>query len=99
MYQGTPQSPNRLAKGTSERKNVSAPNIGPPYRYVLLAQAGGPHTPAWRAAPILLTSWKYLYCGPKDFLSCAAVTMGAASSSEVVAEKLREMGEGDAQRP
>ena len=25
--------------------------------------------------------------------------MGAASSSEVVAEKLREMGEGDAQRP
>ena len=98
MYQGTPQSPNRLAKGTSERKNVSAPNIGPPYRYVL-AQAGGPHTPAWRAAPILLTSWKFYFSPFKHLVSCASSAMGAASSSEVVAEKLREMGEGAAQRP
>mgnify|MGYP006247682417 CR=1 FL=1 len=95
MYQGTPQSPKRPAKEANERKNFSA-HRG--VRYVLARQAG-PHTPGRRPPANLLTSWKFLFYSSKDFLSCAAATMGAASSSEVVAEKLREMGEGDAQRP
>ena len=95
MCQGTPQSPNRPAKETAEREKMLV------NRGVALGATtpSGPHTPGRRPPANLLTSWKFLFYSSEDFLSCAAATMGAASSSEVVAEKLREMGEGAAQRP
>ena len=71
----------------------------PPFLLRRATTPFGPLTPGRRPPANLLTSWKFLFYSSKDFLSCAAATMGAASSSEVVAEKLREMGEGGAQRP
>ena len=65
----------------------------------VIALTKEPRTPGHSPPDYLLTSWKYLYSRTQDFLSCASSAMGAASSSEVVAEKLREMGEGAAQRP
>ena len=94
MYQGTPQSPERPA--AQEKVRCTKVNRGVTLSSLLETRA---YTPGRRPPANLLTSWKFLFCPPEDFLSCAAATMGAASSSEVVAEKLREMGEGAAQRP
>ncbi len=81
------------------RKNAtfSTPLLSVVYKVSLLDRRA--YTPGRRPPANLLTSWEFLFCPFEDLLSCAAATMGAASSSEVVAEKLREMGEGDAQRP
>ena len=94
MYQGTPQSPRRPAE--QKKKGLADPLVYGDPSFLLAFGLG------WRPwdffRPLSGAARPYL-SSPKAAVYSDFAPMGAASSNEVVAEKLREMGEGAAQRP